>query len=324
MLTAQIRKRFHIEKDWSQAGYFETDQSKQFVADLRAAIMSGRLIAVSGPVGSGKTMMMNRLQNEIIAEKKIVAARSLSIDKLRVGLPALMAALFLDVSGDPEMKIPKQPEKRERQLQELIRTAKKPVVLFIDEAHDLHGNTLNGLKRLMEIIVAGDGVLSVVLVGHPRLQNDLKRATMEEIGHRTTKFEFRGLSEDRKPFLDWLLKQCLARGTKLNDVIAVEAREFMADKLSTPLQFAEHLDRAFTETYRLGDGTVTKEIVEETISFGFDDLDARLARLGYSPKALADQFDSGVPEIRRFMKGKLDPDRTEELGTMMRRAGLPI
>ena len=74
--------------------------------------------------------------------------------------------------------------------------------LFIDEAHDLHGNTLNGLKRLMEIVDAGGGVLSIVLVGHPRLQNDLRRATMEEIGHRSTTIEIAGLGKDARPFID--------------------------------------------------------------------------------------------------------------------------
>ena len=54
----------------------------------------------------------------------------------------IITALFLDISGDPEMKVPTQPERRERVLQDQIRAARKPVVLFIDEAHDLHGNTL--------------------------------------------------------------------------------------------------------------------------------------------------------------------------------------
>ena len=70
--------------------------------------------------------------------------------------------------------------------------------------------------------------------------------------------------------------------------------------------------------------TVTREIVEDTISAGFDDLDARLTRVGYPPKALADQFDTRLPEIRRFLGGKLDAERTEEITVMLRRAGLPI
>ena len=286
--------------------------------------MAGRLIAVSGPVGVGKTAMIQQLQQKIVAEKKVIFARSLSVDKPRVALPALMTALFLDISGDPDMKVPTQPERRERLLQEAIKDAKRPVVLFIDEAHDLHGNTLNGLKRLMEIVDAGGGTLSVVLVGHPRLQNDLKRATMEEIGHRTTRIEIEGLGEDTGHFLDWLLKQCLAEGSKPDAVISPEACDFLAEKLNTPLQIAEHLNRAFTDTFRMGADQVTAEIVQDTISVGFDDLDARLARIGYAPKSLAEQFDLTQAEARRFLKGKLDTDRTTELTDLMRQAGLPI
>jgi type II secretory pathway predicted ATPase ExeA len=41
------------------------------------------------------------------------------------------------------LKIPTQAEKKERKLQELItKSEKMPVALFIDEAHDLHRNTL--------------------------------------------------------------------------------------------------------------------------------------------------------------------------------------
>ncbi|TDX24734.1 hypothetical protein [Rhodovulum visakhapatnamense] len=176
----------------------------------------------------------------------------------------------------------------------------------------------------MDLADAGGGTLSVVLIGHPRLQNDLKRATMEEIGHRTTRIETEGLGTDTAPFIDWVLKQCLADGTKVDDVIAPEARAFLAEKLNTPLQIAEHLNRAFADTFRMGAGQVTAEIVRDTISAGFDDLDARLARIGYSPKALAEQFDLSQAETRRFLKGKLDTDRTSEISDLMRQAGLPI
>ena len=268
--------------------------------------------------------MINHLQNQIAIDKRIIVARSLSVDKPRVVLPALITALFLDITSDPDMKVPTQPERRERLLQEAVRKAKKPIALFIDEAHDLHGHTLNGLKRLREVISAGGGMLSVVLVGHPRLQNDLRRATMEEVGHRTTKFEFNSIGDERREFVSWLLSQCVSDGTKPNDIFEDAAQDYLAERLSTPLQFAEHLNRAFTDAYRMGADRVTRDIVEETISIGFDDLDARLARIGYSPKALADLTDCRLPEIRRFLKGQLDADRTDELSTQMRKAGLPI
>lgn len=324
MLTTRIMRQYRIERDWGRAGYFETARAKEVSADILQAIMAGRLVAVSGPVGTGKTAMIRQLQDRIVAERKVVFARSLSIDKPRVLLPALMTALFLDISGDPEMKVPTQPEKRERLLQEAIKAAGKPVVLFIDEAHDLHANTLNGLKRLMEIVDAGRGTLSVVLVGHPRLHNDLRRATMEEIGHRITRLTMEGLGPDTGAYIDWLLDACLAKGAKPDEIIELEARAFLAEKLNTPLQIAEHLDRAFTDAFRMGADRVTREIVVDTISAGFDDLDARLARIGYVPKTLAEQFDLSQAEVRRFLKGRLDTDRTAELSDLMRQAGLPI
>lgn len=324
MMGSQVMRHFRIVKDWSQAGYFETAKLQQFEDDLRAAILAGRLVAITGAVGAGKTAMLNRLQSRIAAERKIIVARSLSIDKPRLVLPSLITALFLDISGDPEMKVPTQPERRERMLQDQIRAARKPVVLFIDEAHDLHGNTLAGLKRLMEVIATGGGVLSVVLAGHPRLHNDLRRATMEEIGHRTTKVEFNSIADERREFLAWLLEQCLADGVAADAVIEAEAQDYLAERLLTPLQFAEHLNRAFTDAYRMGAERVTREIVEETISAGFDQLDARLSRIGYTSKTLSDLTDTPQAEMRRFLKGKLDPERTDELAAVLRKAGLPI
>ena len=96
------------------------------------------------------------------------------------------------------MQIPKQGERRERELQELVRKGKRPVALFVDEAHDLNGNTLTGLKRLMEVVEDGGGRLSVVLAGHPKLRNDLRRPTMEEIGYRTDIFTLDGITGSQR------------------------------------------------------------------------------------------------------------------------------
>ena len=62
----------------------------------------------------------------------------------------------------------------------------------VDDAHDLHPKTLTGLKRLIELVAEGGGQLSIVLVGHPKHKNDLRHPKMEEIGDRTTVFEFGG------------------------------------------------------------------------------------------------------------------------------------
>ena len=74
----------------------------------------------------------------------------------------------------------------------------------------------------------------------------------------------------------------------------------------------------------MGAACVTREIVEETVSTEFDDLDARLARIGYSARAIAEMTDTSLTDIRRFLNGKLDTERSDELAKTMRKAGLPL
>jgi type II secretory pathway predicted ATPase ExeA len=52
------------------------------------------------------------------------------------------------------------------------RKGKKPVALFVDEAHDLHPKTLRGLKRLSELVKDAGARLAIVLIGHPKRRLD--------------------------------------------------------------------------------------------------------------------------------------------------------
>ena len=324
MLTAKIKTTFGIARDWEQAGYFKTRQADEIGKEILNAVKGGHLIAVTGPVGIGKTTLIEHLEKGDPGKAGVRFARALSVAKNRIHLNVLITALFLDMADDPTQTVSTQPERRERLLRAALKSAGKPVVLIVDDAHDLSSSTLSGLKRLMETM-AGHGTLSIILVGHPRLRNDLQRPSMEEIGHRTVRFALEGLGKDAEPYLDWLLAQCLDGKRAVDDVIESKARAFLVEKLNTPLQMTEHLDRAFADTFRIGKTTVTHAIVKETLSVGFDDLEARLARSGYTtPKVLADQFPLSPAEARRFLKHQLDAKRTAELTHLLRQGGLPI
>lgn len=160
MLT-EVMEHFGLKRELHTAGFYETEHHRQIIKDIRATVGGGRLIAVTGIVGSGKTLMLRRLQAELDREGKVLVSKSLSVDKDRTTLPTLIAALFYDLSPDKEPRISTQGERRERDLQELFRRGRKPVALFVDEAHDLHAKTLTGLKRLMEVVADGGGTLSI-------------------------------------------------------------------------------------------------------------------------------------------------------------------
>lgn len=313
-----------LARDIRTAGYFETEHHRQIARQVHAAILAGRLIAVTGIAGSGKTVLLRRLQEDLAREGKVLVSKSLSVDKERATLPTLIAALFYDLSTDKDPRIPTQGEKRERDLRDLVRRGRKPVVLFVDEAHDLHGKTLTGLKRLMEVVTDGGGMLSIVLAGHPKLRNDLRRPTMEEIGYRTAVFAFDGMVGHQRDYITWLLGACAAEGVAVPDMIEADAITLLAERLKTPLQIEQHLTLAFEEAFRVGEKPVTAEIVQAVLSRHIEDLEPRLTRHGYTVRALADQFNAKPAEIKLFLRGQLDPARTRELSDQMLAAGLPI
>nr|WP_263485559.1 AAA family ATPase [Pectobacterium versatile] len=145
-MRVEVMEHYGLAQPIDQAGYYETAHHKQLIKDIRGAIHEGRLIAVCGVVGSGKTVTLRRLQQRLREENKITVARSLSIEKHSIKLATLISALFYDLTQDKQVQIPKQGERRERELQELVKKGKRPVALFVDEAHDLNGHTQRALN----------------------------------------------------------------------------------------------------------------------------------------------------------------------------------
>ena len=209
-MLSDVMNHFSLNKEFDQAGYFDTDHHQYLIKEMAAAIYKGRIIAFTGIVGSGKTKLLQQLRQTLKKENAVVVARSLAVDKARVTLPVLMRAIAFDLATDDKaLKLPKQPEDREHHIVELIAKRKKPAVLFVDDSHDVHGNTLTGLKRLMEAVRDEGQVLSIVLAGHPKLRDDLRRPTLEEIGARTETFPFEGIQGHQSAYLAWLFGQCL-------------------------------------------------------------------------------------------------------------------
>lgn len=79
-------------------------------------------------ISCGKTTTLQWLQSELAQEKDIIISHSLAVDKDRVSLGTLMTALFYDLTTEKDLKLPKEPEQRERRLLGLIQKCRKPVM----------------------------------------------------------------------------------------------------------------------------------------------------------------------------------------------------
>lgn len=323
-MRAEVMAQYGFTKPLGQAGYYETDHHRQILKAVKDALLEGHLIAVCGVVGSGKTVTMRRLQQQLRDEDRITVARSLAVDKHHVKLDTLIAALFYDLSSEKRIRIPPRGEKRERDLSDLVRKNKRSVALFIDEAHNLTLQTLIDLKCLEEVVADGGSKLSVVLAGHPKLQNNLRRPTMEEIGSRTKVFTLDGIAGSQREYISWLIGACTDSKVAVDSILADEAVDTLASRLRTPLQVQQHLELALETGYRMDEHPISGRLLESVLSKQIDDLEPTLARNGYRVKDLVEQFDVKAAEIRALLSGRLDAQRTTELQNRMLAAGLPL
>lgn len=96
------------------------------------------------------------------------------------------------------------------------------------------------------------GRLSVILAGHPKLRNDLRRPTMEEIGYRTDVFDLDGIAGSQRDYIHWLLGVSTGNKAEPGDILTPEAVDMLATKLRTPLQVQLHLTLAPPAVLLLG------------------------------------------------------------------------
>ena len=322
-MRADAMDHYGIVKPFTQVEYFETEHYRQLFKDIKASILEGRLIAICGVVGSGKTVTMRRLQQSLRNDNHCTVSKSIAIEKRRIQLDTLVSALFYDLSPGQKVEIPSQGERRDRDLQSLVQKGKKPVALFIDDAHQIHSKTLNHLKILIEVIADGGGQLSVVLAGHPKLSNDLKSPNMEEIGYRSTVFSLDDITGSQREYIHWLLRQC-SDGAEPESIFMDDAIDLLASKLRTPLQVEQHLRLALEAGYQIGVKPITVDVVDSILSKKLDDLEPTLIRHGYSVKELTEELGLPAKEIKALFHNQLEPGRSKEIQEKMLAAGLPI
>jgi type II secretory pathway predicted ATPase ExeA len=313
---------YGLHRDFRQAGYFATAHHEHIFEALKTAVQRGQLVVLSGIVGCGKTTLLRRIQDDLRRENAIRVAKSVALAKDRVTIHTLVIALFHDLSTEREVQIPVQAEKRERKLLELIGKRQKPIVLLIDEAHDLTRKTLIELKRLTELVQEIGETLSLVLAGHPKLKNELSRGTMEEIGSRTTFFVLEGVKGQQRAYISWMLDACSALPAA--DILTEEAAELMATRLVTPLQIIQYLTVALEAAYKIGQKPVSAEVIDSVLAQDINGLESTLTRHGYSFKVVADLVNARPSEIRSFLQGRLSVSRAHELRDEMLAAGIPL
>ncbi len=307
-------EEYSLIKPLSEAGFYATDKIKRLHEKIKNLALSyGSLIAVSGTVGSGKTTFINELMHDLKKEGKCIVSYSYSSDREGVNVKTLLTALLIDVNKSDKPS-PTGYETRDRHLVKLMEDNNKPVVLFIDEAQDLHGNTLSALKKLSEMAKLSRQTLTIILAGQPKLKNTIRSAKMEEIGSRAYVIDLdEQIIGKKDKYLQWAITQCLAKDKKWGDVITQGALTHLTEQLITPLQIISHFNRALEIGFSAGVKPINKEVIDQVLKPLGSILESRYARSGYRIGTLAKILHTSEREINQWFLGKLPELRVAEI-----------
>lgn len=244
------------------------------------AVDNNRMVAIVGPVGSGKTTALEAAIRQLQV-RDFALSQVQALDKERIRIGAIMDALILDLSAQ---KPRRNNEYRTRQLVQILREESKSrkVCLIIDEAHTLHWKTMRALKALHELRRGVKRMLSIVLVGQLPLKRKLLEYGMEEVGWRVRITDVAPI-ESVSAYVGHWLKRCGGSISKVFDPKAIEEIGQIAD---TPLAINYICRRAMQLAVTAGEKRVNPDLVREAATRA-GDYRNQLRRLGISVRQVA-------------------------------------
>ena len=279
MISQEAMKHFKIFRNpfiddiQKDSDIYMSEEHRYIYEAMTDAAKHGGFLAVIGEVGSGKSVMRRKVVEQLKKDGDTIVIFPQMIDKTRVNAASICDAIIMDLSEDkPSMKL----EAKTRQVHKLLLERAKQgfrSVLIIEEAHDLHTNTLKYLKRFYELEDGFRKLLGIILIGQTELKNLFNEAAhieMREVIRRIQTAEIKGLNGNTKDYLTMKLKRI---NVKVDDIFEEGAFKAMSLRLTTkdahsksishayPLMINNYAARAMNLAYEMGEKKVTEAVV---------------------------------------------------------------
>lgn len=194
--------------------YIDFIPHKEALEVITTALSFGEsILKITGEVGTGKTLLCNKLQQELSEQYHIcnIDNAYLSAHELRC---LLANKIGIDKAGSDEQFL--LTEKIKNRLLALQSEGKKVLVL-VDEAQALPDATLEALRLFSNLETDTDKLLQVVLFGQPELDMRLADPKLRQLRQRITfSYQLRALSEKEiEHYISARLTQAGYRGARL-------------------------------------------------------------------------------------------------------------
>lgn len=203
------------------------------------AAIGGRFVAIVGESGAGKTTMLDDLKEQILKEHKPLVFIEPSVlgmedsDTRGKSIKSAGIQTAIVMTLDPLEGVAQSDEKRARQVKRMLEestTAGRTHLLVIEEAHSLPIPTLKHLKRLHERMRLGRRpMLGILLLGHPELEDKLRRFDVREVMQRCEVARLCPLGADLSAYLQF---RAATIGRKLEEFITPDGVDEMRARLT--------------------------------------------------------------------------------------------
>ncbi len=242
---------------------------------MRASRDTGFFTIVTGEVGGGKSTVLGKFEAETNALNEYITIKVRSKDMERCNARDILMACVYDLSAD---KPKRNFETLTRQVEELLKkthASGKRALLIVDEAQDLHTNTIKFLKRLWELRDGLTPLLGIVLIGQNELEHRLYRdnnLNLREVMQRTIHAPLEPINAELKNYINGKLK-CV-KGN-IENVITADAIDHLASKLvitdrngkkinkAYPLEINNRMKRLMSLAYDHGITIIDKNFINE-------------------------------------------------------------
>ncbi len=183
----EVLSVFGFSRDPFKGFLMETADSLRIKRLLKMGVESRAMLSIVATYCQGKTSALDLAFRDI----DCTVVRLFTPDKERVVVSDIEKALILGLSNE---SCKRTKEVRARQIRRIIGEAAKikPVVLVLEEAHRMHGQTLRALKTFRELEYHGMSPLfTVLMIGQ---YDPMTKRGVDEVRLRTDTVKMKGLA----------------------------------------------------------------------------------------------------------------------------------
>ena len=195
MSRLSVLAEFGFKKDPFRGVNIETADVSRVKKILGMAVESRAMVSIIAERGQGKSRAVDTILKAMEVEtglKPVCTVRLLTSDKEKVLVGDIERALITDLSQE---EVKRTREIRARQLRRILGESarQQEIVLVLEEAHRLHGQTLRSLKTLREMEWMGQSPLfTVIMLGQC---DPMRKPGVDEVRLRTDTIYMKGLTQ---------------------------------------------------------------------------------------------------------------------------------